>query len=75
MASCSIRFVPYLDDDSAYIFPVKSFTLSEGSFIHIGRAAENQNPSSFMAFKSKVVSRQHAVIWVQKGNVRWHTCI
>ncbi|KAI8886945.1 hypothetical protein K501DRAFT_243243 [Backusella circina FSU 941] len=64
-----IRLVPYLDADSAYIFPVTSFTLSEGSFIKIGRAADNQNPSNFMAFKSKVVSRHHAVIWVQKGNI------
>ncbi|KAK4512894.1 uncharacterized protein ATC70_003604 [Mucor velutinosus] len=71
-----LRIVPHLDSSSALVFPIMEFTLNGSAVVHIGRsiAVENnkrpQPPSAKqMTFRSKVVSRTHAEIFVQGSKV------
>lgn len=72
-----IRLVPHLDSRRSLRFEPISRDVKEGdSPLRIGRftdrsglglAAANANGSNKLAFKSKVVSRAHAEIWVESG--------
>ncbi|KAK7691593.1 hypothetical protein QCA50_004992 [Cerrena zonata] len=72
-----IRLVPHLDSRRSLRFEPISRDVKEGdSPLRIGRftdrsglglAAANANGSNKLAFKSKVVSRAHAEIWVEAG--------
>ena len=72
-----IRLVPHLDSRRSLRFDAISRDVKEGdSPLRIGRftdrsglglAAANANGSNKLAFKSKVVSRAHAEIWVESG--------
>ncbi|GAN06789.1 SMAD/FHA domain-containing protein [Mucor ambiguus] len=71
-----LRVVPHLDSSSALVFPVMEFTLSGSAVVHIGRSITIENnkrsqpPSAKqMTFRSKVVSRTHAEIFVQGSKV------
>ncbi|KAI9333499.1 SMAD/FHA domain-containing protein [Pilaira anomala] len=66
----TIRVVPHLDSSQALIFPVMEYILKESEIITIGRSTADRNPkSSQMAFRSKVVSRKHAKIYLKSGKV------
>ncbi|CAO0801974.1 unnamed protein product [Mucor circinelloides] len=71
-----LRIVPHLDSSSALVFPVMEFTLNGSAVVHIGRSITVENnkrpqPPSVkqMTFRSKVVSRTHAEIFVQGSKV------
>ncbi|KAF8806745.1 hypothetical protein BYT27DRAFT_7256746 [Phlegmacium glaucopus] len=76
-ASHRIRLVPHLDTRRSLRFDAISRDLKEGDpSLRIGRftdrsgmglAAVNALGSNKLAFKSKVVSRAHAEIWVESG--------
>lgn len=69
--SHSIRFVPYISSNSRSLY----FEAFEKEFTHstllkVGRSTERLQPApDRLAFKSKVVSRSHAEIWLEKGQV------
>lgn len=66
----TIRVVPHLDSSQALLFPVMEYTLKESEIITIGRSTADRNQkSSQMAFRSKVVSRKHAKIYLKSGKV------
>ncbi|KAF8632350.1 hypothetical protein AX17_004874 [Amanita inopinata Kibby_2008] len=75
--SFRIRLVPHLDSRRSLRFDAISRDLHDGDpALRIGRftdrsgmglAAVNALGSNKLAFKSKVVSRAHAEIWVEKG--------
>ena len=72
-----IRLVPHLDTRRSLRFDAITRTLKEGDpALRIGRftdrsglglAGINNSTSSKLAFRSKVVSRAHAEIWVETG--------
>ncbi|KAL9546884.1 hypothetical protein MBANPS3_006447 [Mucor bainieri] len=71
-----LRVVPHLDSSSALVFPVMEFTLNGSAVVHIGRSIaieNNKRPqpplAKQMTFRSKVVSRTHAEIFVQGNKV------
>jgi pSer/pThr/pTyr-binding forkhead associated (FHA) protein len=67
-----IRVIPHLDSAKALVFPVMEFTLEESVALKIGRsdARSSQSPAH-MTFKSKVVSRKHAEIYLESGKVSY----
>ncbi|CEP11323.1 hypothetical protein [Parasitella parasitica] len=69
-----LRIVPHLDSSSALVFPIMEFTLNGSAVVRIGRtiADSNKRPQSSttqMTFRSKVVSRTHAEIFVRANKV------
>ncbi|KAI8367029.1 SMAD/FHA domain-containing protein [Choanephora cucurbitarum] len=65
-----LRVVPHLDSHNALVFPVMEYTLTNSHVLKIGRTITDRRPSSnSMTFRSKVVSRRHAEIFVQHGKV------
>lgn len=70
----TLRFVPHLDSNKALVFPVIEITLRESVVLKIGRSindtSRQQQPPSHITFRSKVVSRKHAEIFLQLGKVK-----
>ena len=64
-----IRIVPHIDSTRALTFDVVDREVPEGLVLKIGRFTEKGPLEDRITFKSKVVSRQHAEIWVDKGQV------
>ncbi|KAI8980956.1 SMAD/FHA domain-containing protein [Pilobolus umbonatus] len=68
--SIHIRFLPHVDTGNSLIFPVMEYELKGNASIKIGRTTADKRCSpSQMTFRSKVVSRGHAVIFIEKGNL------
>jgi hypothetical protein len=71
----SLRIVPHLDSSNALVFPIMEFTLSGSNILKIGRSivdnhSHRRQSTSQMTFRSKVVSRKHAEIFIQAGKVK-----
>lgn len=65
-----LRIVPHLNSSQALVFPIMEYTIDEADIITIGRSvAEKKVSKSQMTFRSKVVSRKHAEIFVEAGKV------
>ena len=72
MTSQTLRIVPHLDSSHALIFPIMEYLLQESVPIKIGRSISDRNISiTHMTFRSKVVSRRHAEIYLQGGKVSY----
>ncbi|KAI8059084.1 SMAD/FHA domain-containing protein [Gilbertella persicaria] len=66
----SLRIVPHLDSSNALVFPIMEYSLHNSHVLKVGRAIADRRPSSTsMTFRSKVVSRKHAEIFVEDGKV------
>ncbi|KAI9022163.1 hypothetical protein CLU79DRAFT_751442 [Phycomyces nitens] len=65
-----IRLIPDLGLTSrSFVFDVIERTLHPGNIIRLGRYSEKTPASEKVSFKSKVVSRCHAELWVEDGKV------
>ncbi|OAD74645.1 hypothetical protein PHYBLDRAFT_6403, partial [Phycomyces blakesleeanus NRRL 1555(-)] len=65
-----IRLIPDLGLTSrSFVFEVIERTLHPGNIIRLGRYSEKTPASEKVSFKSKVVSRCHAELWVEDGKV------
>jgi len=72
--SLNIIIYPYTDpvhDSPALNFPVIRQNMVEGKVLKFGRKINKESPEDdcFVAFQSKVVSRNHAEIWYKDGQV------
>ncbi|KAI9278092.1 SMAD/FHA domain-containing protein [Sporodiniella umbellata] len=66
----TLRVVPHLDSSQALIFPVVEYSLSEDQILKIGRSTlDKRNSPTLMSFRSKVVSRKHAEIFMENEHV------
>ncbi|KAL1924928.1 uncharacterized protein VTP21DRAFT_4582 [Calcarisporiella thermophila] len=63
----SLRLVPHSDGSPAFHFDPIEKQLTSGAIIRIGRFARVLNHN--VMFRSKVVSRNHAEIWLEQGNL------
>ncbi|KAI8140801.1 SMAD/FHA domain-containing protein, partial [Fennellomyces sp. T-0311] len=66
-----IRLVPHVTYTSqCYVFDVIERTLQHGGVLKFGRYNNDRQPNSNrLSFRSKVVSRSHAELWVDDGKV------
>ncbi|KAI8367728.1 SMAD/FHA domain-containing protein, partial [Blakeslea trispora] len=65
-----LRVVPHLDSHNALVFPIMEYILNSSQVLKIGRTtADRRSSSNSMTFRSKVVSRRHAEIFVQNEKV------
>jgi len=62
-----IRIVPHLDNTLSLHFKVIDLTLPDKVYVKIGRSTGKTIGKDRIAFKSKVVSRDHAEIWTENG--------
>ncbi|KAI7894207.1 SMAD/FHA domain-containing protein [Mucor mucedo] len=70
MTTQKLRIVPHLNSSQALVFPIMEYTLDEADTVTIGRSvAEKRVTKSQMTFRSKVVSRKHAEIFLEAGKV------
>jgi len=72
--SLNIIIYPYTDpvhDSPALNFPVIRQNMVEGKVLKFGRKINKESPEDncFVAFQSKVVSRNHAEIWYKDGQL------
>lgn len=78
MEGQTLRFVPHLDSSKALVFPVVEITLHESVVFKIGRSindtSRQQQSLTNITFRSKVVSRKHAEIFLELGKVRTSPC-
>lgn len=66
----TLRIVPHLDSSHALVFPIMEYVLDGTVPIKIGRSIADRNISkTHMTFRSKVVSRRHAEIYLQDDKV------
>lgn len=66
-----LRIVPHLNSSQALVFPIMEYSLDGTHVISIGRSVTEKNVSkTHMTFRSKVVSRKHAEIFIDAGKVR-----
>ncbi|KAI9311066.1 SMAD/FHA domain-containing protein [Dichotomocladium elegans] len=62
-----IRIVPQLDSPRSLVFQVIERDLHENTILKIGRFNDRTLLPNRIAFRSKVVSRGHAEIWIENG--------
>ncbi|CAO3612648.1 unnamed protein product [Cunninghamella blakesleeana] len=67
LPTCHIRIVPHLDTSQSLVFNVIERDISEGTIIKIGRFTDKYLSPTRITFKSKVVSRGHAEIFIKNG--------
>lgn len=67
----TIRIVPHLDSSHAHVFNVieRDFFNNDTTVLKIGRFSDKFFDINRITFKSKVVSRGHAEIWVKNNQV------
>ncbi|KAI7901189.1 SMAD/FHA domain-containing protein [Cokeromyces recurvatus] len=66
-----LRIVPHIDTDSRpFIFDIIEKEINETSLLKLGRFTDRNNLfTNRIAFKSKVVSRGHAEIWIKDNQL------
>ena len=64
-----IRIVPHLDTSHSLVFDIIERDLLTDTVLKIGRFTDRFFNMNRITFKSKVVSRGHAEIWVENGQV------
>ncbi|KAG5461663.1 MAG: SMAD/FHA domain-containing protein [Olpidium bornovanus] len=62
-----IRIVPHIENARSLHFEVIDREFDEGQVVKVGRYTEKLASTDRIAFKSKVVSRQHAEMWMTNG--------
>ncbi|KAI8875770.1 SMAD/FHA domain-containing protein [Backusella circina FSU 941] len=62
-----LRIVPHLDSSHSLVFPVMEYTLQDATILKMGRTTDKRLSPVHMTFRSKVVSRRHAEIWIEQG--------
>lgn len=68
--SQTLRIVPHLNSSQALVFPIMEYSLDGTDAITIGRSVTEKKVSKTqMTFRSKVVSRKHAEIFLEAGKV------
>ncbi|CAO3587460.1 unnamed protein product [Absidia cylindrospora] len=68
-STAHIRLLPNVDLTSrCFVFDITDRILTPTTLLKIGRYGERHSMSDRLAFKSKVVSRAHAEIWMGAGN-------
>jgi hypothetical protein len=65
-----LRIVPHLDSSHSLVFPVMEYTLQDATVLKMGRTTDKRHSPVHMTFRSKVVSRRHAEIWIEQGKVK-----
>ncbi|KAG1451052.1 hypothetical protein G6F56_008183 [Rhizopus delemar] len=66
----SIKLIPHLGSSSpSFLFDVIDRSLIAGQSIKLGRYSDRKIISNQLSFKSKVVSRHHAEIWLENEKV------
>ncbi|ORZ17068.1 hypothetical protein BCR42DRAFT_413852 [Absidia repens] len=68
-STAHIRLLPNVELTSrCFVFDITDRILTPTTLLKIGRYGERHSTSDRLAFKSKVVSRAHAEIWMGAGN-------
>ncbi|CAO3665423.1 unnamed protein product [Rhizopus stolonifer] len=66
----TIKFIPHLGSSNpSFLFDVIDCSLMTGQSIKLGRYSDRKIISNRLSFKSKVVSRYHAEIWLENEKV------
>lgn len=69
-----IRIVPHLDTSHSLVFDIIERDLLSNTVLKIGRFTDRFFNMDRITFKSKVVSRGHAEIWVENDKVCKYGC-
>lgn len=64
-----LRIVPHLDTSHSLVFDIIERDLLSDTVLKIGRFTDKFFNMDRITFKSKVVSRGHAEIWVENNQV------
>lgn len=69
--SAHIRLVPNVGlGTRCFVFEVIERDLQPGTLLKIGRYSDRNAMADRLSFKSKVISRSHAELWMEDGKVR-----
>ncbi|KAI9316253.1 SMAD/FHA domain-containing protein, partial [Dichotomocladium elegans] len=64
-----IRIVPHLESSRSLVFDVIERDLRDGVMLKIGRFSDRFLPPNRITFRSKVVSRGHAELWIENAKI------